>query len=140
MDLKIEIPSTLNEQDVATLKEMGDRYFYNLVPPENPRPVCVFLRDENQKLIGGLLGTTRWNTLHIDYLWIDEQFRGSGYGKMLVEAAENKSKEMGCRFAAVGTFEALNARLFYEKLNYKIVSVSTDSPIGHTGYWFNKSY
>ncbi len=78
-----------------------------------------FIRDENNKILGGCNGESLYGCFFIDQLWVAEPWRGKGYGTKLILAAEQLGKERGCIFAAVNTmdWEALG---FYKKLGYQV--------------------
>jgi ribosomal protein S18 acetylase RimI-like enzyme len=78
-----------------------------------------FIRDENKKIIGGCNTCNLYGCLYIDQLWLDESLRGKGYGRQLMQKAEDHAKESGCHFMAVNTFdwEALD---FYKKLGFYV--------------------
>ncbi len=50
--------------------------------------------------IGGLIGDTVWNWLHVSVLAVATEHRGRGYGRALMERAEGMARERGC----VGTW------------------------------------
>ena len=78
-----------------------------------------FIRDENEKIIGGCGGDNMYGGLFVDQLWVTEKFRGKGYGTQLMQKAEALAKESKCNFIAVNTFdwEALD---FYKKLGFYV--------------------
>lgn len=80
---------------------------------------AFFIRDENKKIIGGCNTCNLYGCLYIDQLWLDESLRGKGYGKQLMQKAEELAKEHGCHFMTVNTFdwEALD---FYKKLGFYV--------------------
>lgn len=135
-DYKIE--ESLEETDINYLQDKMNEYNKNLIPPENPRIICYFIKNSEDCIIGGILGETKWRQVHIYTLWIDEKYRKEGLGRKLINALEEKAKNYDCIYSMVGTFEALGARPFYERLGYTIVSRSENSPDGHTGYFFYK--
>ncbi|MFC0272353.1 GNAT family N-acetyltransferase [Metabacillus herbersteinensis] len=47
--------------------------------------MCFILRDEGEKVLGGITGTIFWYKLNIDFLWVDESLKGPGYGKKLLK-------------------------------------------------------
>lgn len=87
-------------------------------------PLVVFLRDEQGKPHGGLLGWTLWSWLHIDTLWVSEELRGQGHGQKLLFAAEKAARIRGCTLAEVDTFN-FQARAFYEKSGYTVFGTLT---------------
>jgi GNAT superfamily N-acetyltransferase len=137
--MKITVEHNPIEQELKILNEGIESYSRRILPEENTRDIIVFLRDDRNHVVGGLIGRTRWNTFFIDDLWIEEKYRKKGHGSELVTKAEEMAIQMGCRTSMTGTFESYGARPFYQKLGYKIVSSDHDSPVGQIGYWFHKS-
>lgn len=80
---------------------------------------AFFIRDENEKIMGGCNTCNLYGCLYIDQLWLEESLRGKGYGKQLMQKAEKLAKENGCHFMTVNTFdwEALD---FYKKLGFYV--------------------
>jgi ribosomal protein S18 acetylase RimI-like enzyme len=109
------------------VSEFGDRF----TPPRNWRPVTLGLRAADGNIIGGLLGSTTWDWLQIDTLWVAEEFRGRGHGRALVTRAEQIARRHGCRNARVDTFD-FEARGFYEKLGYRVYGELHGFPHGHS--------
>src|ERR1700752_5234510 len=58
--------------------------------------VSIFLRDERDEVLGGLLGHIWGGWLHVAILWVTEPLRGRGFGRQLLEAAESYAIERGC--------------------------------------------
>ena len=52
--------------------------------------LAIFLRDSRNRVVGGILGWVYWDWLQIEFLWIQDDLRGKGYGKNLMVAAEKK--------------------------------------------------
>ena len=80
---------------------------------------AFFIRDENEKIVGGCAGDNMYGCLYVGQLWVTEQLRGKGYGTNLMNEAENLAKKSECNFMAVNTFdwEALD---FYKKLGFYV--------------------
>jgi ribosomal protein S18 acetylase RimI-like enzyme len=86
---------------------------------KNPDSFALFIRDENEKIVGGCSGNTNFGALYIGQLWVAEILRGKGYGTRLMQKAESLAKEINCNFITVNTFdwEALD---FYKKLGFYV--------------------
>jgi ribosomal protein S18 acetylase RimI-like enzyme len=80
---------------------------------------AFFIRDENEKIVGGCAGDNMYGCLYVGQLWVAEQLRGQGYGAKLMHEAETLAKKSECSFMAVNTFdwEALD---FYKKLGFYV--------------------
>lgn len=66
------------------------------LPEEIKHPVdniSFILRDDEEKILGGITGTIFWYNLHIDFLWVDKSLRGKGYGKELLDEIERIARE-----------------------------------------------
>jgi len=58
--------------------------------------IKLVMKDNDEQVIGGLSGYTTLGTMNFGELWVHEDFRNQGYGKNLLQAAENIAKEKGC--------------------------------------------
>lgn len=101
-------------------------------------PLSVLLKDAQETLVGGLIGSTNWGWLHVDLLSVDEGLRGLGYGSKLLETAESIARERGCTFAYLDTF-SFQAQAFYEKHGYEIWGSLEDFPLGASRIYLKKS-
>jgi ribosomal protein S18 acetylase RimI-like enzyme len=104
---------------------------------EEPQPVRLLARDGGGEVRGGLLGALWGDWLHLTHLWIDEPFRGRGFGRRLVEAAEQSAAEAGAQGCFLSTFD-FQAPGFYRRLGYEVYGELVDYPPGHTTYHFRK--
>lgn len=100
--------------------------------------LTVLLRALSGEVVGGLLGETYWEWLHIDRLWIHESLREQGYGGKLMAAAEREAAARGCHSAHLDTF-SFQALPFYAGLGYELFGELPDYPTGHTRYFLRKS-
>ena len=80
---------------------------------------AFYIRDEENKIVGGCSGDMLYGCLWVGYLWVSEHLRGQGYGTKLMESVENFGKERGCLFSAVNTMD-WEALAFYKKLGYRV--------------------
>ena len=100
-------------------------------------PVNLFLRDAGDEVMGGLLAAVWGGVLFIRILWVSEALRGRGFGRRLMEMADRRAMERGCRHIFVDTF-SFQAPEFYEKLGYQIYAKAEDWPLGHAHHFFRK--
>ncbi|RIK38183.1 MAG: GNAT family N-acetyltransferase [Chloroflexi bacterium] len=115
-----------------------DEYNRQYAGDANHQELAVFVRDAGGRVIGGLLGDTYYGWLAINLLWIDAAWRGRGYGRALLHAAEAEAVRRGCHHAHLDTlsFQALD---FYLKEGYTIFGQLDDLPPGHTRYFLQKN-
>jgi ribosomal protein S18 acetylase RimI-like enzyme len=81
--------------------------------------------------VGALAGYTWAGMAEIKQLWVDEDHRGCGLGRRLLEAAIAEAIDRRCRsvWALSHDFQAPG---FYEKCGFHRVAELTDWPPGHT--------
>jgi GNAT superfamily N-acetyltransferase len=99
--------------------------------------IKLILKDDRGQVFGGIFCNTFLYCIYIDVLWVDEQFRGGGYGKELMLEAERIAKENGCLFAHTCTFSYQSPH-FYQHLGYEVFSVLDDYPENIKQYFLKK--
>jgi GNAT superfamily N-acetyltransferase len=100
-------------------------------------PVNLFLRDAGDEVVGGLLGSIWGGVLYVRILWVSEALRGRDFGRRLIETAERRAVERGCRHVFLDTF-SFQAPGFYEKLGYRTYAKADDWPVGHAHHFLRK--
>lgn len=133
----LEISRDPDARDARAVRE--SIYAYNRLKAGEPRhePMTIFLRDDHGRLVGGLLGSSCWQWLTIDFLWVSEELRGRGYGTRLLAAAESEAISRDCRHVYLDTF-SFQARGFYEKLGYSVFGELQNFPGQHKRYFLRK--
>ena len=81
--------------------------------------VCLYLKDDNHIVRGGILSEICWNWLEIHTLMVDEDIIKSCYGSILLGEIEKIARVKECDFIKVDTlsFQALD---FYKKHGYEV--------------------
>lgn len=100
--------------------------------------LAFFLKDENDEVLGGLIGDVWGGWLHVAFLWVAPPLRGQSYGSDLLQAAEEYAVRRGARTAYLET-HSFQARPFYEKHGYEVFGMLEDFPPGHAKYFLRKS-
>ena len=91
------------------------------------------IRDQNSNIIAGISGWTWAMVSEITLLWVKEEYRKNGLGKMLLKAAEDEIIKKGCTTILLRSY-SFQAPLFYEKNGYKTVYILDDFPNGYKHY------
>ncbi len=100
-------------------------------------PINLFLRDEGDEVVGGLLAAVWGGVLFVRILWVAAALRGQGHGGRLLQAAERQAVERGARYVYLDTF-SFQAPGFYEKQGYEVFARADDWPADHAHYFLRK--
>ncbi|BBB10619.1 GNAT family N-acetyltransferase [Sphingopyxis sp. EG6] len=137
MTLSITIPQKASNADYeAVLRPLHE---YNVSRAGNPniRPVVLLLTDEAGTGVGGLWGQIAYDWLVIELLAVPEKYRGAGFGKTLMDQAEEIAKSDGCIGIWLDTFEFQSCE-FYAKLGYETFGILDDHPVGQRRFFLQK--
>jgi ribosomal protein S18 acetylase RimI-like enzyme len=120
---RFTINDSPTEEELAVikrgLKEYNKQFPHgNLDVPEND--ICLVLKDNKDCVVGGVITSMLFGVLHLETLWIDESYRGLGYGRDLVLEAEKKGREKGYTAASTWTF-SFQAPEFYQSIGYRLL-------------------
>jgi ribosomal protein S18 acetylase RimI-like enzyme len=115
LDYHNTIPS---EYEGLLFKGISDYAFEQKNLP-SIQPFSIFIKDQNQNVLGGVSGVTFYGSLYIDSLWIDKTIRNQGLGTKLMREAETIGKQRGASFVTVNTMD-WEGLPFYQKLGYSI--------------------
>ena len=135
--MKIEVTATPSEQDEAFVVAQTRAYNAAFMP-DDVKTLCVFARDINGNIVGGLTGKTYWNYLDISFLWVHEAHRGSGHATALMSAAEAEARRRGCLNVLLDTF-SFQALGFYKKLGYTEFGRLSKFTGGHDRHYLDKA-
>lgn len=126
-----------NKNEIEFVNNALEKFNNMHVGPDNHVLLNIVEYDENQNVIAGILGGTYWGWLHIDILWVDENFRSKKIGSRLLIAAENEAKKRGCHSVHVDTM-SWQAPEFYRKHGYELISELDNIPDGYKKFHFIK--
>ena len=78
---------------------------------------------QNHRVKAPVVGVLRyslfWQSIpFLDLLYIDEAYRGKGFGRQMMAHWENAMGKMGYKYGMLSTQEDETAKFFYEKLGY----------------------
>ena len=135
--VRISVEPAANAADIATVTTGLRAFNVSIIGPPDEMPVHIFLRDEHDTVVGGLLGHIKWRWLYVSKLWMQEELRGRGLGGALMDAAEEIARKHGCIGAHLDTLE-YQARPFYEKRGYQLFGTLEGFPPGYRQYFLTK--
>src|ERR687889_464870 len=105
-----------NDLRQAIVDALGRFNADNGYPPD-AQSLAITVRDEADRIVGGLWGKTVYGWLFVEFLILDAEIRGRDLGAQLMTMAEETAAGRGCVGAWLTTF-SFQARGFYEKLGY----------------------
>jgi len=119
-----------SQKEIDFINQGLEDFNNKAVGHDNHKLLNIVEYDSDGNVVAGILGGTYWGWMHIDILWVAENFRKKGLGSKLLEAAENEAQARGCHSVHVDTM-SWQAPAFYKKHGYEIVSVLNDIPKGN---------
>ena len=139
--MNVIIPPVDDNPSDCDIHFLGDRRNDNNIERTgitDGKILSYFARDENRAIIAGLYGWTWGECCEVRYLWVRHDYRNRGYGKGLMQAAENEAIARGCRQIVLDT-HSFQAPRFYQALGFKIVGTHADYPHGHRKHYLKKT-
>ncbi|QXE02589.1 GNAT family N-acetyltransferase [Terribacillus sp. DMT04] len=136
----MEIKQTSSEEVRNFVRDQVITYNMQQLPGEKgtKKETTEFtIQDESGDITGGVTCTFYWHHLHIDFLWVEETKRHSGYGTKLLMKAEDFARKNGARLIKLDSF-SFQAPHFYQKHGYSVYGKLEDHPAGHTQYYLVK--
>ena len=97
----------------------------------------IFVRDEDERVVAGASGSIWGGCCQVHAVWVEDDLRGRGLGRVLMTEAEAEARRRGCRLIMGLTYQVLTAD-FYDRLGYRIVGVIEDCPAGTATRWYRK--
>jgi GNAT superfamily N-acetyltransferase len=135
--LEIVSEPQASTEDTAVIRDGLSRSNVAVTGYSYYSPLAILLRDERGAVLGGALGDIWGDWLDLAFLWVAEPFRGQGYGKKLLQAAEEETRAQGCRGVFLTTF-SFQARPFYERYGYEVLGELPDYPPGYAYFFMRK--
>jgi len=106
------------------------------IPDESSELGFVLVKES--RIVGGITGKMNFNRCHVSGLGIKKEFRGAGYGKILMERVEKEAVKLGAKIMTIST-QDFQARELYEKLGYTVFGQLEDCPFdGTTKFYLSK--
>ena len=135
--LRIERERTADSPQAQDLQRKIDTYNIEVTGRHDWMPVAYFLRDSNDRVVGGVVGDIWGGWLHVRVMWVDAPLRRRGHGARLLGAAEELARERGCIGVFLETF-SFQGSSWYPRFGYEVVAGLDDYPPGHTYYVLQK--
>jgi GNAT superfamily N-acetyltransferase len=97
----------------------------------------IYVKDNEDKIIGGVIVFVYANSIFIDILWISQENRGLGIGSELLLSVETETIKRGINVITLDTF-SFQAEGFYLKQGYEPLGIIKNYIEGHDRIFFRK--
>jgi len=121
----------------AVLEGLGRNIISKIGNVELGKSVQVFIRNKENKVVGGAVGQIFGGWVYISLLWVEESLRNKGNGTKLLKMMEAKAVKLGCKYAHLDTY-SFEAKPFYEKNGYTLFATLENYPEGHSKHFLKK--
>ncbi len=136
-NLRITSEPQASPEETAVIRDGLARFNVAATQHTYYSPLAILLRDDRDAVVGGALGDVWGGWLDLTFLWVAEPLRGQGYGKRLLQAAEDEARGLGCQGVFLETL-GFQARPFYERYGYEVFAELPDRPVGFSSYFLRK--
>lgn len=130
----------LENRESKKTQELGNlirAYNQSKREPSKSEPLNIYVEDEQGNLIAGMVAETFGHWLEIEYLYVQEDFRGQGIGSNILNRAEKEARERKCKYSFVNTYQ-FQAPDFYKKHGYEEVFALKEYPYTGERYYYTK--
>lgn len=93
----------------------------------------IFIAKDDDTFVGGVHGVIKEDRMYISLLVVLDKYRGQSIGTKLMDLIEEKAKSKGVVCIDLGTCD-FQAKPFYEKRGYMVISTLHDYPKGFNEY------
>lgn len=125
------------DAEMVLIEGLGNNILEHLGNVELGRTFKVFIRNQADEVLGGVVANCFGGWMYISLLWVEKTLRNLGYGTRLMQLVEAEAIECGFQNAHVDTY-SFEARPFYERLGYKLFATLENYPPGHCKYFLWK--
>jgi ribosomal protein S18 acetylase RimI-like enzyme len=131
MTARIQPQHDLLPIEIDAIEECLYDYNRRAIGCNDARGLGFVIRDEAGRTIGVAAGYSWAGTSELKQMWIDERYRGRGYGRELLSAFIAEAASRGVRRIWVSSYDFQAPRM-YEKAGFKRVAEFAGWPEGHS--------
>jgi len=132
----ISVERTVGKTKKAVLDGLI-RYNNEKMGKQKYKRLAISLREGNQ-IVGGIVGEVWTAVLFIQFFWLEQGLRGTGFGRKLIAAIEDEARRFGAKRSYLDTM-SFQAPGFYRICGYREFGSIEGYPGGVTRHWFTKT-
>lgn len=127
----------LNKKQMEDIENQLSEYDENYITYKMDGCIQIGI-EEDGKIIAGLDACiTAFKILYVSTVFVNENYRRKGYGRLLINEMEKQAEKMGINTIRLDTF-SWQGKKFYEALNYEVVGSYENTVDGYAEYFFLK--
>jgi GNAT superfamily N-acetyltransferase len=134
--LSISVERTVGKTKKAVLDGLI-RYNNEKMGKQKYKRLAISLREGNE-IVGGIVGEVWTAVLFIQFFWLEQGLRGTGFGRKLIGAIEDEARRFGAKRSYLDTM-SFQAPGFYRICGYREFGSIEGYPGGVTRHWFTKT-
>jgi GNAT superfamily N-acetyltransferase len=134
--LSISVERTVGKTKKAVLDGLI-RYNNEKMGKQKYKRLAISLREGNE-IVGGIVGEVWTAVLFIQFFWLEQGLRGTGFGRKLITAIEDEARRFGAKRSYLDTM-SFQAPGFYRICGYREFGSIEGYPGGVTRHWFTKT-
>lgn len=130
-------PTPLNDAQIEALEQMLEDFDAAHTGPCPTGRVSLGFFEGGRMVAGVDACMTSFHILYVSTLFVAAEYRGRGLGRRLMEAVEQKARELGAGVIRLDTFD-WQGRDFYKAIGYETAGQYENAADGFSEYFFLK--
>jgi GNAT superfamily N-acetyltransferase len=127
----------LNENEIDDIESQLEKYDIKNIGYKISDNINLGIKLSGKLIAGINASITAYKILYISTIFVDEEYRGNGLGKKLMETVESKAIELGVNMIRLDTFDWQGYE-FYVKLGYELIGKYRNEIDNFCEYFFLK--
>ena len=127
----------LTEEQVEDIEERLEAFDQKHMPPAIEGRVQLGIEEDGRMVAGLDACITTFRILYVSTVFVEEDCRRKGYGRLLMNAMEARARELGVNTIRLDTFD-FQGKDFYEAMGYTLAGSYENAEDGYSEYFFVK--
>jgi len=137
-NMAIRLTDRPSEEDRAAVLDVLRQFTRDSVPTLDNQDFGALVADPDNRIVGGLVASSRWGGFHIEIIALPAMLRGQGLGSKLLVLAEEEARRRGCSHMLLDT-QAFQAKPFYERHGFNVFGQINGPPPYYPRFFMQKA-